>query len=266
VADAGGPYTGAVGALVALDGTGSRDPDGSVLDYLWQFGDEVLVRAADLPASARHGSDWSRVPAGDAAGGAMLLNPDKGAAKRSAALASPSSYVEFTINAAAGVPYYLWMRLRASGNAYAHDSLYLQFSDAVDARGASLARIGTTDGLSMILEEKRDAGVLGWGWSDSMYGGTAAPVYFAKSGLQTIRIQQREDGVAWDQLVLSSAAFTARPGALKNDATIIDAETGSATGSTAAHRYARAGAYPVRLVVTDEAGASGAATATVVVK
>lgn len=261
VADPGGPYSGAVGALVAVDGTGSFDPDGSVLDYLWQWGDEVLVRAGDLPASARHGAEWTRVSAGDAAGGAMILNPDKGAAKRSTALAAPSSYVEFTINAAAGVPYYLWMRLRASGNAYANDSLYLQFNGSVDAQGAALARIGTTGALPIILEDKRDAGVSGWGWTDSVYGGIAAPIYFSRSGLQTIRIQQREDGVAWDQLVLSSAAFKTRPGAMKNDATILDGEMGTSAGSTAAHRFSRAGAYPVRLVVTDAAGASSSAIA-----
>ena len=69
-----------------------------------------------LPRSAApSGSATSQA---DAAGGAMLLNPDKGAAKRAAALASPGSYVEFTVNAAAGVPYYLWLRMRASNNAY----------------------------------------------------------------------------------------------------------------------------------------------------
>ena len=89
-------------------------------------------------------------------------------------------------------------------------------------QGASLARIGTTNGLPMILEEGEDAGVSGWGWSDSSWGATATPVYFAQSGLQTIRIQQREDGVGWDQLILSSAAKTTRPGLLKNDTTIVD--------------------------------------------
>jgi hypothetical protein len=266
IADAGGPYTASVGALISVDGTGSRDPDGSVLGYLWSWGDEILVRAADLPASAIHGTEWKKTAISDGAGGAMLLNPDKGAAKRTSAYSAPASYVEFTINVAAGVPYRLWLRSRATNNSYNNDSLYVQFSGAVDAAGAAVARIGTTSGLAIILEDRRDAGVSGWGWSDAGYGTTAPPVYFAQSGPQKVRIQQREDGIGWDQLILSSAAFPSLPGATKNDNTIVDENLGTSTGVSAAHRYARAGTYPIVLTVTDADGASAVSTTTVVVR
>jgi hypothetical protein len=266
VADAGGPYAAAIGALVSVDGTGSRDPDGSVLDYQWSWGDELLVRAADLPSSALHGTGWAKTDWADAAGGTMFLNPDQGAAKLAAALAAPSSYVEFTVNATAGVPYYLWLRMRASNDSYSNDSLYLQFSGAVDSAGVALARIGTSSALAMIVEQGRDAGVAGWGWSDSVYDGTALPIYFANSGLQKIRIQQREDGVAWDQLLLSTAAHTTAPGLAKNDRTLLNEDLGTGYGVSTTHRYARPGTYGVRLTVTDAAGASGSATATVTVK
>ena len=265
MADAGGPYTAAVGALVSVDGTKSSDPDGTVLDYRWHWGDDVLVRAADLPASVIRGTEWIKSDAADAAGGAVFLNPNKGAAKRGV-LGAPSSYIEFTVNAAAGVPYYLWMRLRAASNHYSNDSLTLQFSAAVSANGSALARIGTTNGLPIILEQGSGAGVSGWGWTDSAWGGTAAPVYFTQSGIQTIRIQQREDGVSWDQLVLSSTAYTKAPGIAKNDTTIVDEDFGTAPGVSAAHRYARAGLFPIVLVVTDPAGAADADSASVTVK
>ena len=195
----------------------------------------------------------------------MLLNPDRGAAKRAAALASPASYVELTVDVAAGVPYRLWLRSRATNNAYANDSIYLQFSGAVDAAGTPLARIGTTSALSLILEDRRDAGVAGWGWSDAGYEEAAPLIYFSQAGPQTIRIQQREDGVGWDQLILSTATFTSMPGTLKNDVTIVDETLGTSTGVSAAHRYLRAGIYPIVLTVTDAAGAtaSSATTATV---
>ncbi|MGD8394418.1 MAG: DNRLRE domain-containing protein [Candidatus Eiseniibacteriota bacterium] len=39
VADAGGPYTGNSNQPIQLDGTGSHDPDGTVVTYAWDFGD-----------------------------------------------------------------------------------------------------------------------------------------------------------------------------------------------------------------------------------
>ena len=39
VADANGPYTGTAGSPVLFDGTGSSDPDGTIVAYDWDFGD-----------------------------------------------------------------------------------------------------------------------------------------------------------------------------------------------------------------------------------
>ncbi|MEN8178484.1 MAG: Ig-like domain-containing protein, partial [Pseudomonadota bacterium] len=39
VADAGGPYEGTAGVELTFDGTGSNDPDGTIVSYLWTFGD-----------------------------------------------------------------------------------------------------------------------------------------------------------------------------------------------------------------------------------
>lgn len=39
VADAGGPYSGSIGVAIAFDGTGSADPDGTIVSYAWTFGD-----------------------------------------------------------------------------------------------------------------------------------------------------------------------------------------------------------------------------------
>ena len=39
VADANGPYSGTVNVPLTLDGTGSNDPDGTIVSYNWDFGD-----------------------------------------------------------------------------------------------------------------------------------------------------------------------------------------------------------------------------------
>jgi hypothetical protein len=102
--------------------------------------------------------------------------------------------------------------------------VFVQFSGAVAQNGAALYGIGTTAAAEVNLEEGPSAGVSGWGWQDNGYGvGVLGPlVYFATTGTQTIRIQQREDGMSVDQIVLSPSRFlNGAPGLHKNDETIL---------------------------------------------
>jgi hypothetical protein len=75
--------------------------------------------------------------------------------------------------------------------------------------------------------------------------------------VQTIRIQQREDGVRIDQVVISADRYAASaPGTAKQDATIVP--SAGATGSKPSHAYGSLGTYPVRLTI--DAGTAGTST------
>ena len=265
-ADAGGPYTVSAGQYLTVDGTGSSDPDNDIAMYRWLWANDIVIRASDVPVTSIKGN-WSKASVSGAADGIALVNPNQSVPKIATPLAAPTSYVEIKFRAAKGVPYYIWFRSQAENNSYSNDSVYAQFSGAVDANGNPLARIGTTSALSFILEQGRDDGVSGWGWTDAAYDGVAPPVYFATAGEQTLRLQPREDGVRIDQIVISSAAYAGKmPGLTKADSTIVSRSLGTGSGVHATVKYAIPGVYPITLIVTDEGGSSATATTTVAVK
>ena len=173
---------------------------------------------------------WAVTPDNTAAGGVRLYNGDAGLAKVATPAANPVDYFEMTFNAQAGRAYRLWIRGKALNNAYTNDSVWVQFSDSVDASNAAAWRIGSTSGIALSVEECSGCGLSAWGWHDSGWGvgvrGT--PVYFATSGTHTIRVQRREDGISLDQIVVSPATFfTSAPGTTKNDTTILPKSAGT---------------------------------------
>jgi endonuclease/exonuclease/phosphatase family metal-dependent hydrolase len=181
--------------------------------------EDVVLYASDAVIT---GGDWNKVNDAAVAGGSRLYNPDRGAAKINPALSNPNSYVELTFTAEANVPYHLWLRLRADADSWANDAVYAQFSDSLDSGGHAAYRIGTVSAMTVQLEEGRDAGMQNWGWNDNDWGSLGSNVFFAQSGIHTLRIQQREDGSSIDQIILSPSRFlTVSPGQLKNDLTII---------------------------------------------
>jgi hypothetical protein len=260
VARAGGPYSGSVNSAVSMDGRGST-VSGSV-SYAWQFGDDIVLHAKSFSVN---GSGWQRVSDSSAADGTAVDNADRGAAKIASAASSPSSYVEASFRAAAGVPYRVWIRMRAGANSWSNDSIYMQFSGSTTSSGSATNRIGTTQALTMVLEDGSGAGVSGWGWADAGYGTLAGPVYFNTDSVQKIRIQQREDGVRIDQIVISSDQYySGAPGGVVGDATIVPIADSDARAATASHVYRRAGTYPVTFTITSgSAVAEDKTTATI---
>ncbi len=182
---------------------------------------EVVMRASSVTAIV---GTFHTVVDATAAEGTAVGTSDAGLAKIAAASAAPFNYVELTFHAQANTPYRLWMRGKAENDSWANDSVFVQFSGSVDASGTPTYRLGTTSSTMVNLEDASDAGVSGWGWQDNGWGvNTLGPlVYFATTGRQTMRVQVREDGYRFDQVVLSSQKYlSVAPGALKDDATIL---------------------------------------------
>jgi hypothetical protein len=182
---------------------------------------DIVIHAAD--ASEIRGT-WQKVTDGGAASGARLWQPNGNVPKVTQASAAPQHFFDLQFRAESGRAYRLWVRSKADGNHYVNDSVYVQFSGTVNSSGAPVYRIGTTGATTVVREDCSGCAFSGWGWQDNEYGNVALgpEIRFADSGLQTMRIQAREDGISIDQVVLSSATwFTSAPGARDNDTTIL---------------------------------------------
>jgi hypothetical protein len=181
-----------------------------------------------VPSASLEGN-WQRLNDATAAGGAAAWNPDAGQPKVAPALASPPNKFEMTFTARAGIPYHLWVRLRAQANAFENDSVHVQFGDSVNGSGVAIMRIGSSASAEVVLQDgSGGAANHGWGWSDNGWGVIGANIYFATTGTHTLRIQQREDGAIVDQIVLSPGTYlSSPPGGRRDDATILPADDGS---------------------------------------
>ncbi len=156
--------------------------------------------------------------------GGRLYYPNLGGPKSTAPEAAPAAYADLYVNADPTQTYKLWVRLKADGNSWANDSIWMQFDSAIASDGKSYA-IGTTSGLAINLEECSGCGVSNWGWEDDGWGAVnrnGVTLRFPEGGRRRIRIQVREDGVSVDQIVLSAVKYrTSRPGTAKNDTVIL---------------------------------------------
>jgi len=217
----------------------AKNSSGSTTGPIWAFTTSasvsptnIVIYASEIPAGNFHGG-WTQAGDATAAAGVAAVTPDGGLANTSAPLASPTQYVDVTFSANAGVTYTLWIRVKAGANSKFNDSFYVQFSDAL-VSGAPMYQLNTTNGLAVNLATDTTASSLNnWGWVNGAYWlSQSATMAFASSGPHTLRIQTREDGVQFDQIVLSPsqyfnssascpAACAGAPGPVANDSTIV---------------------------------------------
>ena len=220
--------------IVAIDAGGTTDgPIWSFTTIAATSPTDVVIYAGDLTGANVHGSSWAFNGDPASPGSTTLVTLDNGISNTAGPLASPAQYVDVPFTATAGVPYTLWIRVKATGNSKLNDSFFVQFSDAL-AGGAPIYQMNTTQGLVVNLATDSTASSLnGWGWVNGAYWlNQPATMTFASTGTHTLRIQIREDGFQFDQIVLSPSHYLnpsascptscgGAPGPATNDSTIV---------------------------------------------
>jgi hypothetical protein len=211
--------------LTVRDGRGAQVTRTATLTVV--PGKEIVLYPGSGSSSWVMGN-WSQVADATAAGGFRAYDPNRRAAKVTVPVANTGNGVLLAFVPDPTQTYRLWIRLKAERNDAANDSVWVQFSGSTDVAGTPAYRIGTTSGLAVSLEECVNCGVSGWGWEDNGWGAvntSGVLLRFPESNhfsTDYLYIQTREDGVSIDQVVLSAEKYlTARPGAAKNDATIL---------------------------------------------
>ena len=188
---------------------------------------DVVLYPSDVSLTA---GMWRRVPSSTGAGGEKMTTPRHRVVGGGHAAGLPdliSSEIDF--DAPQGIDYHVWLRLRGAADSKWNESVWVQFSNAVDSSGTALWPIGSTTALLVNLEDCSNCGVVGWGWQDNAsWTGQQARIRFRAGGRHTMRVQVREDGVDLDQIVLSPEP-SASPGVLRNDTTIVPKSTAGVT-------------------------------------
>jgi hypothetical protein len=166
---------------------------------------DIVVYASELPESALYEFDFWKDPASP--GGKLAGTPNGGGHLDPPPENDP--HVKFKIPVQAGVPYRCWIHMKVGppkGESQAN-MFWVQFTGAVDKAGKETLKPGTDSYLTAQGPTK-----LGWAWV-SCDGADSKPalIYFQASGEVTIRMQAGQEGVGFDQIVLSTARFLEKP-------------------------------------------------------
>jgi PKD repeat protein len=251
----GGPYTVNEGSLVTFDGSGSRDPDGSIVKYEWDLSYDG--RAFTVDATGQTVS--TRYPDGPAAiTVALRVTDDKGASHIAAAQVT---VVNVAPTAEAGGPY------------------IGQVGKPITLAGTA-ADPGLVDQVGLIY--RWDLG------DDTESSGTIVSHSYAQVGTYTVRltVTDKDGAQGTDTATVQVYAVNQPPTAIINGPTRgLVGETLSFSGSGSSdsdghivryawnfgdgttdsgvnvmHSYSAAGKYKVILTVTDDGGLSSRAT------
>jgi hypothetical protein len=125
--------------------------------------DDIVLYAADVPAGNIHGL-WEQVADGTAADGVKLTIPNADIPAVASPLSTPTHYFDVPFEAPSGTHYRVWFRIHATADSKFNDSVFVQYSDAIDSTGSAIYRTGTTAGLLVNLWTCATCQSFGWGW------------------------------------------------------------------------------------------------------
>jgi PKD repeat protein len=257
IANANGPYSGTVGTDVIFDSTGSSDPDGTIVSYLWDFGDG-FTGTGPMPGHA-YAADGTYVITLSVTDDAGDMGMDQTTATISLANQAPVANANGPYTGTEGIA----VSFDATGSTDLDGSIVAydwDFGDGASGTGATPSHIyATASTYDVTLVVTDNEGATGTDATIATIGvGNLPPVANAGgpySGIVDIAVDF--DGSASSDPDGSIVAYDWDFG----DGTILmDA------GANPSHTYNAVGTYNVTLTVTDDLGVSDSSAATTTIE
>jgi PKD repeat protein len=258
VAAAGGPYQVNEGGAVTLDGSGSRDPDGQIARYEWDFnydGNTFDVDATGRTVEGRYADGPARPTV------ALRVTDNQGASHTATTSVEVRNVAP---SAEAGGPYTgrvgsaVRMAAAASDPSSADRAVLVyrwSFGDGTTAAGQEVTHTFDAAGTYQVTLRVNDKDG-GEATDTATVNVSAAPVP------PTADIEGPQAGQAGEELAFDASGSSDPDGQIaRYEWDFGDGAT--ATGQQVRHTYAQAGRYTLTLRVTDNDGQSDIATQTV---
>lgn len=162
---------------------------------------DVVLVASSLPKTAL--SEWRFVDSAGSPGGKAVDTPNSGGNLDPPPESDP--HITAKIKVEGGVPYRVWVRMKVGtpkGVSKAN-KLWVQFSKVVDASGKEILKPESGSYLTA-----QGPTTSGWAWVPCELGSAkSTKITFKGGGEVTVYIQAGQEGVGFDQLVLSPARY-----------------------------------------------------------
>ena len=252
VANAGGPYSAAVGAPVTLNGSASRDPDGSIASYAWTFGNGTSGSGVTPSATYATAGTFTVT---------LTVTDNGGATNRASTTVTVTPNTQPPV-ANAGGPYSGTVNVAISfSGAASRDpdgsvvSYLWNFGDGATASGVTSMHAYTAAGSYTVRLTVTD--------NDGLTNSASTTAQVSDgTGLQP---PVAKAGGPYNGTIASPVAFDGSASS-DPDGTIVSydwtfGDGGTASGAKPTHAYSAAGTYTVTLSVTDDTGLKATATA-----